>query len=358
LVAAAVVILVVFAFRTRTRVGSAGFPVRVSFTLNSLQAFDSGNQMLWSYALPGTIDPSEFVKGRRLEDNVRIADFRGDGQREVLALVPMRVSPNAQSPDRFEVDMFSNSGKLLWSYTSRVRLVFSTHDLKENWVPLDVFVSGNGKKQIWVVEDHAVWGHSFIVNLDPETGNDTLRYVNSGSTVTLNELVTPRGKFLLAGGFNNEYDSGSLAVIDESKSFTVSPQTDGTSHRCLNCPKGDPAYYFVFPRSEINELVQFYEDRIYKISVMGDEIELRKEETQKDVWAQSLYVLRSDGVIRPVLVQFETSYDLLHDKFEREGKLSHNFTKCPERLHPRPIRVWTPADGWKEISLGDGPAVL
>jgi hypothetical protein len=351
LAAAVVVIAVIIAFASRTHAGGQGFPVRVGFTLNALQAFDAAGEMLWSYPLPGTLDPNDLIDGRRFEDDVRIADFRGDGEHEVLAVLRTRVSPNATSTDHFEVDMFSDAGKLLWSYIPRGHLLFDTHDLKDSWKPLDVFVSGSRRKQIWVAADHAIWGHSFIVSLDPETGKDTLRYVNSGTTVSLNEMATPHGNFLLAGGFNNEYDSGSLAVLDESKGFAASPQTEGTNHKCLNCPKGDPDYYFVFPRSELNELMQFYQDRVSTIRVMGDEIELRKNETERPVWAQSFYLLKSDSVIHPISVRFETNYDLLHQKLQREGKIGHSLANCPERLHPRPVRMWTPAGGWTEIQL-------
>src|ERR1700683_2986119 len=357
LLAALIIATVVITFRSRARAGTPNLPVRINFTMNSLQALDGDGRMLWSYLLPGTVDPGEQIEGRQLEDGVRIADFYGDGDREVLAMLTMRGGPNATHPDRSEVFMFSSRGILLWCYIPQARLRFSTHDLKDSWRLLDVFVSDHqGKKQIWVVAAHSVWGHSFIVSLDPETGKETLRYVNSGSTVTLNELATPHGNFLLAGGFNNEYDSGSLAVLDESKGFAASPQTPGTSHKCLNCPKGDPDYYFVFPRSEVNELMQFYEDRIYKMKVSDDEIELRKEETAWAVGAQTLYALKSDSVIHPVSVQFDTAYDLLHNKLEREGKLNHNFTQCPERLHPRPVKMWTPAGGWTEIRLEPGRA--
>jgi hypothetical protein len=355
--AVAVIAIAVIAFESRTHAGGPNPPVRVAFTLNALQAFDAGGQMLWSYPLPGTVDPEQVIDGRRLPDEIRIADFTGDGDREVLALLPLRVGPNATWANHFEVDMFSSRGKLLWSYVPRGRLVFATHDLKDNWRVLDLFVSDHqGKKQIWIVVAHSVWGHSFIVSLDPETGKDSLRYVNSGAIFTLNELATARGNFLLAAGFNNEYDSGSLAVIDESKDFAASPQSEGTNHKCLNCPKGDPAYYFVFPRSEINELVQFYEDRVYKIEVTDDEMELRKKETEWGIGAQSLYLLKSDGVIRPVSVRFETSYDRLHDKLEREGKINHSLANCPERLRPRPVRMWTPEGGWTEVRLEPGLA--
>ncbi len=350
--AVAFVATVVIAFGTRTHAGGPNSPVRADFTLNSLRAFDGDGRMLWSYSLPGRVDPSDLFEGRRFEDGVRIGDFFGDGDREVLALLAMRVGPNATGPDRYEVDMFSSRGKLVWSYVPHGRLVFATHDLKDNWRVIDLFVSDHqGRKQIWVAVAHAVWGHTFIVSLDPKTGKDSLRYVNSGSIVSLNELATTHGNFLLAAGFNNEYDSGSLAVIDESKGFAASPQTARTNHECLNCPKGNPAYYFVFPRSEINKLMQFYEDRVYSIRVSDDEIELRKKETEWAAGAQSLYVLRSDSVIRPVSVRFETTYDLLHNKLEHEGKIGHSFVNCPERLHPRPVRMWTPTGGWTEIKL-------
>ena len=352
LIAVAIVAAGAVKFRSRVHAGGASLPVRVGFTLNAIQAFDADGNMLWSNPVAGTLDPSEFVDGRRLEDGIRIADFRGDGDREILAVLKMRVGANATHADRDEVDMFSSRGALLWSYIPHGRLVFSTHDLKDKWRVLDVFVSEHeAKKQIWVAAAHAVWGHSFVEALDPETGNHNVRYVNSGTIFTLNELATPHGNFLLAGGFNNEYDSGNLAVIDESKSFAVSPQTEGTSHKCLNCPKGDPDYYFVFPRSEINELMQFYEDRVFKMEVSGDEIELHKKETDWTLGAQSLYVLKSDSAIRAVSVQFDTAYDLLHNKLEREGKLNHSFTNCPERLHPRPIQLWTPAGGWTEVRM-------
>jgi hypothetical protein len=352
LVAIVIVAILVVALESRTSSSGPNFPVRVGFTLNSLQAFDGTGQLLWSYPLPGIVDPNDLFDGRRLDHGVRIADFRGDGDREVLAVLMMRVGPNATYPNHSEVDMFSSRGKLLWSYVPRGRLVFATHDLKDSWNALDVVVSDHqGRKQIWVAVDHAVWGHSFIVSLNPETGKDTLRYVNSGTTVTLNELANPSGNFLLVGGFNNEYDSGTLAVVNEAKNFAVSPQTEGTSHKCINCPKGDPDYFFVFPRSEINELLQFYEDRVSAIRVTDSEIGIHKKETESTIGAGSIYLLRSDSPIHPVSVQFDTNYDLLHNKLEREGKIDHSLAKCPERLQPRPIRMWTPAGGWTEIKV-------
>jgi hypothetical protein len=33
---------------------------------------------------------------------------------------------------------------------------------------------------------------------------------------------------------------------------------------------------------------------------------------------------------------------------EQNIELDHTLANCPERLHPPPVRVWTPSDGWNE----------
>ena len=73
------------------------------------------------------------------------------------------------------------------------------------------------------------------------------------------------------------------------------------------------------------------------------------------MWASSFYLLKTDSLIHPISVRFETNYDLLHRQFEREGKIGHSLANCPERLHPKPVRMWTPAGGWTEIKLDPGP---
>jgi len=338
--------------RSLTSAHTSNLPVRAAFTLNSLQAFDADGKVLWSYRLPGIADSGGLEDGRQLDDGVRIGDFRGDGDCEVLALLRLRVGPNANRINRMEVDMFSGEGKLLWKYVPQGHLVFPTHDLQDNWSIQDILVARGEKKQIWVAVDHAIWGHSFLASLDPANGNPTLRFVNTGTLSSLDEMTTTRGTFVLAGGFNNEYDSGSLAVIDESEAFAVSPQSEGTRHKCMNCAKGNPDYYFVFPRSEVNVVSGFYPDSVQEMHVMERQIELGKKETE---WInkrpKSFYLLDRQGPIRPVSVSFDTDYDLQHQQYEREGKLNHSLKDCPERLHPQPVRMWTPAAGWAEIRI-------
>ncbi len=344
--------LIFFILRLRSRADQASFPVRVGFTLNAVQAFDGTNQLLWTYTFPGLLEPTAMDDVRPLADFSYIDDFRGKGDREVLVIAPFHSALNKGSAARTEVDLFSSRGDLLWSYVPQGWFQFGKHEIDGPWVGGALFVSSRaGRKQIWVAAGQAVWSNSFVVNIDPATGKDTLRFVNTGVIHALNEVTTPRGTFLLVGGFNNEADTGSLAVINEAKAFAASPQSEGTRHKCVSCVPGDVEYYFDFPRSEINELEQVHEDGVVEVNVKDQRIELVKKELQWNTGIATFYSLRADRQFRPVSLRFDSGYDMLHRKLEQEGKLDHTLENCPERLHPRPIKMWTPSGGWTEIRL-------
>jgi hypothetical protein len=111
-------------------------------------------------------------------------------------------------------------------------------------------------------------------------------------------------------------------------------------------------YYFVFPRSEINELEQVHEDGVIEVSVRDEQIQLRKKELNATSnSAATIYLLKAHGDLRPVSVRFDSGYDMLHRKLEQQGRIRHTLEECPERLHPRPIQMWTPAGSWTRINL-------
>jgi len=281
-----------------------------------------------------------------------VGDFLGKGDREVLVLAPVQLGLNAADAVQTEVDLFSGGGDLLWSYVPHGRFQFGDHEINGPWVVLALFVSGGQKNQIWAAATQRVWGNSFVVCIDARTGSDSLRFVNAGATHALNEVRTRHGNFLLIGGFNNEPDTGSLAVIDETKTFAASPQSDGTRHKCVSCPPGNVDYYFVLPRTEINELEQVHEDAVVQVSVEDQQIQLQKRELNESNGPATIYLLRANSDVRPVSLRFDSSYDMLHRELEREGRIHHTLEECPERLHPRPIKMWTPTGGWAEINLG------
>ncbi len=325
---------------------------RVSFTGSAIQALDAEGNRLWTYDFGPNFDRSALDSSRRLEDFVRIADLRGDGQWEVLMVAPFRIGKNPNDPPEFEVDCFSQTGRRLWTHVPQERFRFGNYELQGPWYPQDILISNGPMHEIWMAFSHYMWGNSYVANLDAITGRSVLRYVNTGDVRSLNELSTPRAKYLLVGGFNNEHDSGNLAVMDELKPFAASPQTPGTRHKCVSCPEGSPDYYFVFPRSELNRFRKAYENAAWGIQVEGDQftVSTRDLGPQKaDV--QTWFRFRSSRTIRPISVRYGSGYDMLHRELEKAHLLGHSLETCPERLDPAPIRMWTPATGWTEIHL-------
>ena len=327
-------------------------PAKVSFTENGFDVLDVSGNKLWAHAFPKRFDPTIVDFTMPLQGLARIDDFRSDGQREVLVVAPLRYGPNPDDSFEVDVELFSNEGKLLWSYVPSEKFQFGDHELTGPWCIRDVFISPEGfKKTIWITAEHFTWGNSFVAQLDATTGRETVRFVNTGVIYKLNELKTARGSFLVAGGFNNEYDSGSLALIDETRPFAASPQTKGTRHECKSCADGLPDYYFVFPRSEINQFEKVYEDAVHQIRINGNEMELAKFETRVISSISTIYLLRTAPAIGPLSMRYDSGYDMLHREFSAEKKLNHSLENCPERLHPKSVRMWTPTAGWVDLPI-------
>ena len=343
-------------------------PLRIDFTANSIQAFDAYSRLIWTHSFAKPLHPEYLKHMERLTDLVRIVDLDGDNEPEVLVTVPFTPGPNSNDFLQMELDCFSSRGKLLWSYVAQEKFRFGNYDLEGPWLVLDVLVSSQaGKPVIWAALDHFKWGNSFVVQLDPATGKDTLRFVNTGVLYKLNEVQIAGRQYLLAAGFNNEYASGSLAVMDKNKSFAASPQTTGTRHKCVSCPQGDPDYYFVFPRSEMNLRQNLWEDSVHSVTVSGEEIEAEKWEgyspelgvapEARPMGMREYYVFHTQPALEPFSFRFSSDYDMLHRELEKDHKLSHTLESCPERLHPKPVRIWTPSAGWKDIKLNPVRAV-
>lgn len=214
----------------------------------------------------------------------------------------------------------------------------------------------DGRSTLWVTSGHNTWSNAFVVQLDPRTGAEKLRFVNTGVVYTLSEAKTKAGTFLLLGGFNNEWDGGSLAVFNEERAFGASPQTPGSRHECLSCPAGVPDFYFVFPRSEINKISGEYEDPVMNVRVINDGIEVNKHERGPRSTETTIYLLASDPPFGLISLRYNSTYDMLHREWSTDGRLGHSPEDCPERMHPAPVRLWTPAHGWTDLPVAPAAA--
>jgi hypothetical protein len=353
-----VMLLAVFIFLARRPLPS-GLTAKIQFTTAGVQGLDDAGQVIWMHQFSALIHPESLKHMELLNNLVRIADLYGDGRREMLVTVPLERSRNPGDVPLTEVDCFSRDGKLLWSYVPQEKLRFGNYDLDGPWIVEDILLSPSAKPVIWVALAHYRWGNSIVVQLDPATGKSITRFVNTGIVYKLKETRISGKPYLLIGGFNNEYAAGILAAVNEDQPYAVSPQTTGTRHKCLSCPEGVPDYYFVFPRSEINRLLKSWEDSVRFLNVQGNNIEVDKSELgdpalgdQTDIGkVHVVYEFHADPILRPFTVRFDSWYDMMHRDLQSKGKLNHTLESCPERLHPEPVRLWTPGGGWQEFSL-------
>lgn len=355
IVAAACVVLVVsisVAFTFRPARSHASQLSSVKFGADTLEATDAEGRTLWTHRYPQPFAESYYKRFPGDYSLIRIADFFRDGRKEIAALIPLHSGPNPSQIMQTEIDFFSGNGTLLWRYQPGKAFQFGAHELKAPWAFEDLLVSGAEEQAtLWVTAAHHTWGNSFVAELDPRTGRDTLRFVNTGVLYRLNELKTSKGIYLLAGGFNNEWDSGSLAIINENRPFAASPQTPGGRHHCDSCPPGVPDYYFVFPRSEINRISGLYQDPVFDIQIAEDGIQVTKYERFTSGGETTIYLLSPEPPFALLSVRYGSDYDMLHQRWSTEGKISHSLKDCPERLHPQAVRIWTLSRGWVALPV-------
>ena len=348
IVAAVILILLGIAI---TRTVSHHPPVRVRFGESTVEALDSEGHQLWTHRFPRKFDLRGIAGSEGLNAFVRIADLRGDGGREVLLAAPYHLGDDPSDPLLVEIVCFSETGELLWSFVPKESFRFGYHDLTGQWCLEAILVSRFSAGVIWMAFSHAEWGDSWVVSVDARTGLGTLRYVNTGTLRVLNEIKSEEATYLLAGGFNNEYDGASLAAVDQRRPFAASPQTPGTRHQCVNCPAGVPDYYFVFPRSEVNKVHQLYEYPVGGIAVDQDPFVVSVFEFYPRSNIRTIYDLALAPTILPVSVRYSSTYVAEHLDLERTHKLGHALESCPERLHPQPVRMWTPTEGWTGVKM-------
>jgi hypothetical protein len=339
----------VLIFKVRPQKHS-GLPADARLSGQSLTVLDSDGGKLWTHAFERKLNLVMEIPPTRF---AWVADLLRNGAREVIAVVPYALGPNDRDGTEFEITCFSDRGRRLWSYAPRETFRFGVHDLNGPWLVYDLIISRReARTAIYVALVHGTWGNSFVAELDPETGRSTVRYVNTGAIHSLGELRMAGATYLVAAGFNNEYDGGSAALIDERRPFAASPQTPGTRHKCVSCPDGAPDYYLVFPQSELNRALKDYENPVSSISATGDEVQFGKFESGGRRIEDGLYLFGLRPRIRPISLRYSSGYDLQHRELERAGELRHSLEECPERLHPRPVRMWTPAAGWTELQFG------
>jgi hypothetical protein len=356
-IGAAAAVLLVAALGYRYRQAHAAQPATATFTADSVQAWDDHHNLLWEYHFSepftrATVDGISPVDGRRLDpddlNRASIQDLFGDGRKEVLAITHYPRSESQADDPRQVLSCFSPTGRLLWSYEPQDVLTFGPRTYRAPWELVDLIVSDEpGRKTIWLSVEAYTWGKSFIARLDAD-GHATMQYVQSGQIGTFQRLHGPLGPMLWIGGFNDEYDTASLAVMRDTQAFAVSPQSPGSRYACIGCATGDALVYFVFPRYEMSRILHNPNNRVYAITSDATGVEVKQMELS--IEDQLLYDFSNDNDPRPLRVNYSASFWPNHLELEREGKVNHALADCPDRLHPPPVRIYRNG-AWQSVAI-------
>src|SRR6185312_6051687 len=275
-------------------------------------------------------------------------DLYGDGRKEILAVVHFQRGDSLTDDTRQVLLCLSPEGKLLWRYEPQTVLTFGSRTYRAPWVLEDWIVSDEpGRKTIWINVTAYVWAKSFIARLDAD-GHATIQFINSGETDVLQRFHTPQGPMLWIGGFNDEYDTASLAILRDTQAYAISPQTPGSHYACQACEKGDPFAYFVFPRYEMGRVLHNPNNKVYAITSDSTQVEVMQAEISREY--QLIYDFSNDGEPKPVRVNYSATFWSNHLELERQGKINHPLAQCPDRLHPPPVRVYQ-NEKWSDIPV-------
>ncbi len=248
-----------------------------------------------------------------------------------------------------ELDCFTNTGILTWSFRLRDTLTFGSQVFSPPWIVqgLEVFrVNGDGR--IAVALHHDVWWPSAVVLLDTQ-GRTVGTFVNSGWILALKAVNTSSGTLLLAGGSSNSGDGAMLAVLEPANLSGSSPERAGSIYECKSCGPGRPLKYFIFPRSEVN-IAAGEELSFTSLDKSSEMIFARTQEgtgTGRYETAEGIFTFSPE--INLMNAAYSDGYWYAHRELEESGAIKHSENQCPDRFGPRHILSWDPQNGWKEI---------
>ena len=271
-------------------------------------------------------------------------DLDADGRREVIAFVRVTARSGLGVGEAYAL---SPGGAMLWRFAPDYSFQFDSTRFQSPW-QLRQWMPPSAGEPVWMAFIHQIWWPSFVVTVD-RTGQPTLRFVNSGHIEALGRAKTRQGKFVLAGGTNNEYGTASLAVLAEEAAASTSPHDNGLWRSCDGCPAAAPARYFLFPRSDVNVVSGSERNFVHSFTDYEDgslDVSVRERLTPL---LRAVYHLSAD--LQPESIAMSDAYWDEHTRLSHAGAIAHSVEECPLRRDGVTVRVWSAATGWRDVRV-------
>lgn len=312
-------------------------------------AESDGGRILWRHEVPETIAQLQGLF-YRLEQATHVVDLDGDGEVEVLASVPVHVSPGSGNTEIAESRLrcFSSQGQLLWEKVFREELAFQRDRFHGPWshgIVRSVKV-GSIRRVLWAVH-HWNWWPSVLFSLDHH-GREMSRFVHAGHIATMTPSEHGSRPHVLVGGVSNAYQAGFLAVLDAERLSGAGLTEPGSPYECLACPPGRPDRYLLFEPSEVTRAAGIPYNGVHEILALSNGYSVATADW--DIEPQVVSYFDLDLSFRLRHSGSTAKLGIAHRRLEREGKIDHSWETCREREQPPRVRLWEADKGWADLT--------
>jgi hypothetical protein len=337
--ATAAVMLVVSVAGNVGAADSLGRVVTVTSERDHLAARDEEGEVLWTYQ-----DPSRRVFNPPVLTLPEVNAWPAGG--ESLIVAHNTLTADGHSPHVGQVMHLSSSGELRWARSVNESLRFGGKEYSGAWASALLYAPSDGSDVIiWGAHD-STWWPSVTLALS-EDGSVVGKFVNSGWVTSAGTLPPSMGdQQLLLGGISNSRAGAMLALLPSPHFFGTSPEEEGSSFACTNCPEGRPLRYLVFQPTHVNSASGLPYNRTtdIEVSTAGVMVMVREGSIETDI--QWIYEFTLD--LDLIRARPSDSYWPAHERLEKEGRLDHTVGECAERGSVE-VLVWTRESGWDRV---------
>jgi len=201
----------------------------------------------------------------RVLPHIIIADLDADGRPEVLF--------STQTQDELnegELICFGSKGDVRWRISTGREMRFGEEDFSADYRIQGLVVAdinGDGRSEIIVDSFHRPNFPCQLLVLD-HAGKTLDEYWSSGQfmDIVVHDLDGDGKPEIIAGGTNNEYRSGVLAVFPADRVHGASPQSLD-HYVCQGLDPGTQEYFVVLPRADV-DIVDSYQDSVGAIEIL------------------------------------------------------------------------------------------
>lgn len=335
------VILIGAAWWWSTQAGVHGRPVRVEVTPIGVQATDAAGSELWRWQFPVNGSVAQQPRG-----TVSAADGDVFAGAESFATS----SGTGVEARGGRVWRISHAGQTQWEHHADAAVVqYGGASYRAPWILRNFLLGERPDRLLVAAWTHDLWWPSFLEVLD-DSRQVRAVFHNPGWIRGVAWLPTTADR-LIASGTSNPHDGAMAALLDIRQPLTTAPPTDAPEFRCDSCGTTPPLRYVVFPRSEINRAISAFIN--FGVTQAGDgRITVRTAESDRAgslAGAEVLYEFDEALALRRV--DYSDRYWDIHAALERDGRLSHTRATCPERAGPPGMLEWTPAAGWRPLTI-------